>query len=154
MPHSEYVIDAWSSAGARLATFTRRGLFEPPPEDGSDLPLGERPPHPYVPAIHADGEGRLRVISWLPRQDWRDGLEEVRMPDGTISLSPRDRDPASVQRAVIEIIDLGSRSVVAQIEAPALVQGFLGDDMVYATIHEPSGEVKMAVWSFTLTLPP
>lgn len=142
---NDYAGNVWDSEGRHLGSLMRRGVWDPPP-DGRATPLTPVTPELYgvVRAARFDANGRLRVLLWVPREDYRDHLREAQGPAGAI-LVPADGEEA-LFRSVLEVIDLEAGEVVAWGELPDLMVGFVDDDRLFSSPVVGVGVPTVRVW--------
>ena len=144
----DYVVEAWTQEGHRISGWKRPGLWNPPP-DGVPQPLGaSSPPGGLFVAMRVDQADRLWTITWVPRENWKDNMREVELPDGTVSYQPT-RGNASMYTTAVEVIDLASGEILARSELDERVEGFLGEDRMYGNRLDEQDVPWLVVWTIT-----
>ena len=145
----EYVIEVWDQKGTRVMGLRRPGLWQPP-VDGEPRPISrDTPPGGLLLALRPNSEDRLLVVTWLPRSDWLENVEEFSPRAGVVLLRPKNSN-FSLYRTVIEVIDLRSLTVLASTEFPELIEGFLSNTEVYGNRFNKEGTPQLVVWKLTI----
>lgn len=144
-----YEIDLYSRKGERLLVVERPGLWAPPPGGVPRVLTREMELHGFVQDLSADAEGRLWVLSWEPRSDWRSNLVERALPDGTPFLSQKDSQSA-LRRSRIEVIDVSSGTLLATATHEAMLWGFVAPGKVYGYTYAPTDQPRLEVYDVSL----
>lgn len=144
----DYAVEAWTQDGHRISGWRRAGLWNPPP-DGVPQPMGPTsPPGGLFIAMRVDRADRLWTITWVPRDNWRDGMREVELPDGAVAYQPVNSN-ASIYTTAIEVIDLASGEILARSELDERVEGFMGGDRMYGNRLDEQDVPQLVVWTIT-----
>ena len=147
---STYRIELWSAEGMMLLGLDRPGVWDPPLADEDLGPWSrENPPSGMLVALSIDDSSRLWVFSWLPRDDWLDNVEEITLANGVTTIRP-EKSNNSIFRAMVEIIDVNRRVVVARRRfSEELIGGVFRQGLVHGNEFLASGEPKLVVWSIS-----
>lgn len=94
--HFEYVVEAWASNNSRVGKLSGSDL-----DDGLRGELGQtttldHPPWSRLRDIHVDRDGRLWVMLFYRRPDWKDLVIEKTRPTGELFLEYPPQGPGSV----------------------------------------------------------
>lgn len=146
----EYAIAVWTQRGEPIETLYRHGLWERVPRQPV-TPNSDVPPAAYITSLRVDDQNRLWMVAWLPRPDWKEGLEEVQMPDGSLGFQPRGGATESVMYSVVEVVDLATATILARGEFDVLPGGFLSDNLIYGMVQDSVGAPKVAIWRLDYT---
>ena len=145
-----YQVDRWSFEGVLLDSITRTGEW--PTEGGGSL-LGNprQPPRHSIRDIREDGEGRLWVVAWRPRDDWnqawRDFSDRIRGGEVRGNLRPSYGDLFVTQ---IDVLDPETGGLVAIIEWAEIAHGFAGDSLLATLSEDEIGVVYVDLWRLSL----
>jgi hypothetical protein len=145
-PEDRYLVEVWSSDGAKVAGLERRGLWEAPPPHDAPNPSSPEP-HLWaeLTALHVDAAGRLWVNAWLPKEGWLEHTYETRDPDGVIRR--RWDKPSDVYTGVIEVIDLETGAVTARAElGDTLPTRFITDQLIHGMEFTPDGVPQVVIF--------
>ncbi|WP_434480469.1 6-bladed beta-propeller [Gemmatimonas sp.] len=105
----------------------------------------------FVQDVQYDPLGLLVVLSWDPKSNWRDLVEERRDPDGRPYLQEKS-DAVSLYKSRISVIDLNRQKVVSTVQVGTALWGLLGASKVYGFEYSALGEPQLAVFSLSLKL--
>jgi hypothetical protein len=97
-------------------------------------------------------DGHLWIIQWVPREDWRDAVTEVQLPDGRVTRQAEGGD-AGLYKTELLLLSLELEEIVASQEFDPLVVGFLSTGDAYTTSRGPLGEPLIEILSIDVTLP-
>lgn len=145
----DYEVEVFARDGKRVLRFSRTGLWTPP-AGGVARPLSpDVELHGFVQDVQADSEGRLWVLSWEPRADWRRNVVEGTAPDGTRRFTQKDSQSA-LRRSRIDVIDLHTGALVATTTHDAMLWGFPARGRLYGYTYAPTDEPRLEVFNLTL----
>ena len=145
-----YEIEAWTEEGRRISGFRGPILNETAPRRGPytyDNPLPNQ-----IRDIRVDQAGRLWVLGSLRKPDWEDLVVEIRRPDGTVGITPRDGSWSSVLMSRVDVIDMNSLSIIASTEDQGVFLKFLGGGSVIEFRPTRDGAPRYVVWRINLTM--
>jgi hypothetical protein len=139
---TDYTIEAWTYEGRRLGTFAGPVLN---PALSRDDPAALAAVANYVYAMHADGTGRVWVLSKWLREKWRD-YYKVQDFEGHRMLVLKDSIPKdSIFRSRIDVIDLRTREIIATRMIEGQFEMFVGEDLVQNVITD-DGVPLAVIW--------
>lgn len=130
---AEYRIESWSRDGELLGSLAGPDLenasFEPGPV------TAENPLPNFLSGVHADAAGRVWVALMLRRPDWVENSEED--PDG--GLMPVGMDVLNWFRSRIDLIDIGTCTLLASHRQDPIFLDFMEDGLVADVEFSPEG---------------
>ncbi len=145
--HIQYVIELWDTAGHRLLELVRHAASFPPQTTQRRM-TPSTPEYPTIRAIREDEQGRLWVLIRMNSPDFQRYLgEPVGSPEGGY-YPITDIDRVFMTR--IEVIDVQSGRVYASGDAPGILLGFLGDDII-GYREDDRGVPRLIVWRARVT---
>jgi hypothetical protein len=144
-PLNDYRIALWHTDGRKLLEFARQPLpFTPWIEVRP--PSRDEPPQTIVRALRQDAEGRLWLLYHVADQRWRDGVYEMRTPEGVST----DSDRNALLDTVVEVIDPEQGTVLASLRVEEALHGFAADGVAYSFSET---EVRIQIWALRLIFP-
>lgn len=147
-PFYEYFVEVWTTNGRRVTGFKGPTLNDKPPVPGSSTL--ENPPPNQLWAIRVTTDSLLWIVtSWL-KPDWRDRVEEIVRPNGSVGIRAFDDDPRFLFTSRIEVINLNSASIVARDNGEELITAFVGDGLGLETRYLDDGTPQLNIWRMTL----
>ena len=148
----EYRIEMWRPTGERIMGIVRPDAWTPPP-DGQPRPIAEDAPPPgLLVAMQPAPEDRLWVVTWLPKADWKDHVEQVTLPNGNAAMRPQNGN-ASLYETTIELLDIRRLEIIAQGHFDERIEGFLGDSLVFGNHPTDAGLPQFIVWRLSIQEP-
>ena len=129
----EYRVEVWSRDGRLQASLTGPDLENTPGQHGPITP--ENPLPNMIKDMHVDAAGRAWVSLLLRRPDWVENSEAD--PQG--GLMPIGMDVRNWVRSRIDVIDVGTCTLLASHEQDALVMDFMEDGLVADVVYSPEG---------------
>lgn len=145
----EYVIDFWSPTGTHLGKVEGPQLNEQLNRSGQPYQLQNE-----IYAVRLDHEGRLWVLTWRVAPDWRDSMKEVVYPNGQMRLEMKDSTASTheLYTSRVDVIDLDTGLLIARHEDKhAKFHSFIGDNEVMAVELAAYGDVRLGIWTLSLT---
>jgi hypothetical protein len=144
-PYS-FEIEAWTEKGERII-----GASGPPLNRHEVLPAGydfDRNPLPSeVRGIRLDSLGRLWVLTWHVKDDWKTKWEERVYPNGSKTLAPKaGGSPRDYRFSRIEVIDMAAGKIIAQVDVPQVLSGFVGSDEVWENPLPDADLPVITIW--------
>jgi hypothetical protein len=139
-------IEAWTDKGERIL-----GATGPALNDHAVLPAAydfDRNPLPNeVRGIRLDSIGRLWILTWRVKANWKDRWEERVYPNGSKGIVPKsDGSPQDYRFSRIEVLDLTVGKVIAQADFPQILSGFVGRDEVWENPLPDDEQPMITVW--------
>lgn len=147
-----YEFDVVSPEGNSLLS-VRRAKVWPSPPGGVPKPLS--PDDELWGVIHdieIDSAGRVWVLSWNPKPNWRDFIGIRSGPDGAVDVYQKD-DSESLYSTRIEVFDIRKGKVLAAQTFPTMIWGFLGPSKAFGFKYAETGEPQLAVFHVSLHEP-
>jgi hypothetical protein len=147
-PYYDYLVEAWTETGRRITGFSGPALNDKPPVPGAFTP--ENPPPAQIWAMQLDDAGRLWVAIVDPKDDWRDRMSEVVLPDGDIRLQPAKEDPRFLANGRIDVIDLNRAAIIASAQTEQILTAFVGDGLGVEFRDPDEGTPHLIMWRLRL----
>lgn len=144
-----YEFDVVSQEGTSLLR-ARRTKVWPSPPGGVPKPL--EPSDELWGVIHditVDSDGRLWVLSWDPKPNWRDLVSIRTGPDGAADVRQKD-DSESLYVTRLEVFDLKNGEILGTQTFQNMIWGFLGPDRAFGFNYAESREPQLAAFQLSL----
>lgn len=147
----DYLVEVWADDGRRLSAFQGPTLSEIAPRPGawSD----DHPPVTRVIAMRPDGQGRLWVVIWRARKDWRANMREVPMAGGRTILQPNDGLLSNMYESRLDVLDLTRGIVLARWTGRPFFGAFADGETLVEFRALPDGTPQLALWRYELQDP-
>ena len=141
----EYEIEMWTADGERIGGFVgpemNRLPVQPTFFDFDDNPIPSR-----IRAIQAIDRDRLLVIRWEVGPGWKERYEERHYSPGMTGIVLKDGQTAdSVYTSIVDVVDIPSRSIVAQQVTSGLLRTFVGSGRALQNTYDLVPQV--VIWN-------
>ena len=143
----EYVVEAWTVDGARVAGFELPGLNPTAVRAGSWA--WDNPPPNHVGDIAYHGERFLIIVTRHRRPDWKDRVVERVLPNGVPYLGAVDGKVPSVFRSRLDMLDLNTATVVASTWYDGWIMRFVEPDLLLRLTYSAEDEPLLQVLRLT-----
>lgn len=119
-------LEVWTDQGERVV-----GISGPPLNSHEVLPgrydFDRNPLASEVRGVRLDSLGRLWVLTWRVKDDWKTKYEERVYPNGMKTLALKAGfKPKDSRFSRIEVIDVATGRIIAHVDRPELFAGFVG----------------------------
>jgi hypothetical protein len=154
-PRFTYLIEVHAQDGMRIMGLRGPQLNSQVPTRAA-VNLRDNPLPSEIIGMRVDSQSRLWVLIRRPRENWRSFVVERLHPDGTVGIQMRPGTTATVDslfRTHIDVIDLTERAIIARDERRELLNGFVGDGLLYQNFEDGDGIPKVAIWRAALPNP-
>lgn len=149
----EYHVDFWSPTGRYLGSVEGSQLNNQPRRDRRGRQVNDFKNEVY--AVRLDPDGRLWVVTWRVRHDWRRFVRETVDPYGRgVMYQMKDSTASTLELYIsrVDVIDLDTRLVIARLEdSRTKFYSFIGGDEIMAVEPAPYGDIRLGIWTLTLT---
>lgn len=143
-PDYNYVIEAWTEQGSRIAIFEGPALNEP--RVASGIWTFENPPANHIRDIRVDRSGRLWLSLRFRRSDWRQHVVERVRSDGRVRLELADGRVTSLYRGRVDVVDLATCALVASAWHEGMLLTFIEPDQILELHQSVDGVPYLDVW--------
>lgn len=148
----EYLVEAWTKGGARVAGFELPGLNSTVVRSGVLWSVDNPPPN-VVGAIAAYDDRHAVVITHHRRPNWKDFVVERVTGNGTPYLTPADGNVPSIYRSRVDMLDLNTASVVASTWHEGYLLRMIERDVITRVDYNSDGAPTLAVLKLTFRVP-
>lgn len=144
---TEYRIDLLGSGGSIEKVVTREVEWFPRDTTPAGLPWVERP-RPRITAVSMGPDGMLWVVIWRAHREWARlaGTDAARqgpvLPHQLGMVPPMHL----LFESVLEVLDPESGRLIAALEMPARIAGFVAPGIVCEIIESENGLVALQLW--------
>jgi hypothetical protein len=144
-PYS-FEIEVWTDKGERIT-----GASGPPLNQHEVLPASydfDRNPLPNeVRGIRLDSLGRVWLLTWHVKKDWKARWEERVSANGRKTIVPRQGgSPRDYRFSRIEVIDLAQGQIIARVDVPQILSGFVGIDELWENPLPDADLPTITIW--------
>ncbi len=144
----DYIVEAWTSEGARIGALSGRNLVDAPRLDGAWS--AENPPWHRVSDVRFDGEWQLWVLLRYRRPDWLENMEEMVTSSGRVALRAKDGTLSSYYHSRVDVIDLRTCRVLVSNWHDGVLMSFVGDRLLSEIVYGPGGDPRVDIWNVQL----
>lgn len=141
-----YEIEAWTETGERIIGASGPALNRQPVKRGA-YDFDRNPLPSEIRGIRSDSLGRLWVLTSHVKEDWRTKFEQRVFPGGQKTLAPKPGTSARAYRfSRIEVIDMATARIIAQLDVPQVLVGFAGPDELWENTTADDDTPVIAIW--------
>lgn len=140
---NEYELDLYSPQGIRHARIRRPDAWPGVKGVPATFTMESELPGLMQDIAVAPGD-RAWVLSYEPREDWKDNARAVVLPNGEPSVMPKDM-MRPWRRSRLELIDLKTGTLEGVYITDAMLWGFLGHDRIYGYVYTDAGEPQLVI---------
>lgn len=147
----EYLVEAWTKDGTRIAGFELPGLNASVVRPG--VWAMDNPPPNFVGDIAPYDDRHVVVITRHRRTNWKDLVVEKVTGDGTPYLDASDGHIPSIYRSRIDVLDLNTALIVASTWHDGYLLRMIERDVIARLDYNSDGAPVVAVLKMTLRVP-
>ena len=145
----DYIVEAWSEDGARIGRLDGPALYDGPIPRPPGTYSWDNPPWNQIYDLMVDSGGRLWIVFWYRRPDWREGMVEVVGSRGRVWLESKDGTLASYLHSRVDVVDLQACTTIASQWHDGVLMKFIGEDMVSEIAYRDDGQEFVNTWRFS-----
>ena len=142
-------MEAWSEDGTRIGRLDGPALYDGPIPRRPGTFSWDNPPWNEIYDLMVDSGGRLWVVFWYRRPDWREGMVEATGSRGDVWLESKDGTLTSYLHSRVDVVDLQSCATIASQWHDGLLMKFIGEDRVSETAYRDDGQEFVNIWRFS-----
>ena len=147
----EYLVEAWTKDGTRVAGFELPGLNATEVRPG--VWAMENPPPNFVGDIAPYDDRHIVVITHHRRPNWKDLVIERVTGNGIPYLAAADDHVASVYRSRVDMLDLNTASVVASTWYEGYLLRMMERDAITRVDYDSVGTPTLAILKMKFRVP-
>ncbi len=145
----DYIVEAWSEDGARIGRLDGPALYDGPIPRRPGTYSWDNPPWNEIHDLMVDSSGRLWIVFWYRRPDWRERMVEVVDSRGRVRIESKDGIWASYRHSRVDVVDLQACATIASQWHDGVLMNFIEENMVSEIAHGEDGQEFVNIWRFS-----